>query len=111
MRPLIRSNAQWGSTHERALLRSPLHSADAWGIEGNGQPRALLVSRQPLPPGFVEVAPNVFEGPRHKVGPDAYEGRIRITLGRVAQDDEGHSCDAMGCSSLGEHVIAREVLS
>lgn len=59
-----------------------------------------------LPPGFVEVEPGVFEGPSHKVGPDAFVGVCRVVLG--APDDE-HSCDAMGCGSLDEHVVSREV--
>lgn len=62
---------------------------------------------RPLPPGFVEVAPNTFEGPARKVGPNVYTGCVRIVLGEVDPEDEDHNCDAMGCSSTGEHVIDR----
>lgn len=64
----------------------------------------------PLPPGFREVDPNVFEGPARKVGPDAFVGMVRVRLGAVDPNDEAHSCDALGCSSVGEHVIERTVL-
>ena len=61
----------------------------------------------PLPPGFTEVSPGVFEGPWKKIGPNAYRGRVRVTLGLV---DEDHHCDEMGCSSAGEHVVSRVLL-
>ena len=30
-----------------------------------------------------------------------------VVLGHVESDDETHSCDAMGCGSLGAHVVER----
>jgi len=62
-----------------------------------------------LPPGFREVAPNVYEGPLGKLGPGHYRGRVRVTTGLVAREDESHSCDAMGCRW--DHVVAREVVN
>lgn len=61
---------------------------------------------RPLAPGFVEVEPGVFEGPSHRVGPDAFVGICTVTLGAP---DDTHSCDEMGCGSVDEHVIRREV--
>ncbi len=55
-----------------------------------------------------EVAPNVFEGPLYREGPGAFSGRERVTLGAPTPE---HNCDEMGCSSVGLHVIAREVIS
>lgn len=55
-----------------------------------------------VPAGFVEVEPDVFEGP------SANGGRIRVTLGTPDPDDEDHNCDAMGCRR--SHVLRWERL-
>ena len=55
------------------------------------------------PPGFVEVAPGVFEGP-HTRDADGLYGRCRVTIGCP---DDAHNCDAMGCGQ--DHVVKREV--
>lgn len=62
---------------------------------------------RPLPPGFTEAGPHIFLGPRARVGPDAYEGLVRVTTGSPAPGDESHDCDALGCTSAGEHVVSR----
>lgn len=48
-----------------------------------------------LPPYLVEVAPNTFEGPARKVGPNAYAGRLRVVLGVPTAPN--HDCDAVAC--------------
>lgn len=86
-------------------------AVEAAPVEGHGH---RWHDPRPLPPGFIEVAPNVFEGPLAKVGPGVYRGLVRIVTGdAVAGDgepDESHSCDDMGCSSVGDHVLSRTVL-
>jgi hypothetical protein len=76
-----------------------------------GEEPVEKVNAPGLPPGFVEVAPGVFQGPRSKVGPGVYRGLVQVRTdcaGEVPGDD--HDCDMMGCSSV-EHVLSREDLA
>jgi len=78
----------------------------------------MMPFEPPLPPGFREtgtvvegkrVVGTLFEGPARKVGPDAFMGLVRVVLGTPGPDAD-HDCDALGCGSLGEHVLSREEL-
>ena len=49
---------------------------------------------QTIPPGYFRV--------------EAYSnGREVVVMGMPHADDESHNCDAMGCSSVGLHVVYR----
>lgn len=64
---------------------------------------------RPLPPGFVQFGDTTFYGPARKVGPDTYNGIVSVVVGSPPPDDESHDCDAMGCGSMGEHVLKRTI--